>query len=106
MQSLSEPEQMLWRRISVFAGSFSREAVETVCVGDGIPQETMADLLDQLVAQGVVVAELDGQERRYRLPAALRPAAQAQLADSGEAEAESSGGRLCVLSKSQKHGGR
>src|SRR5262245_12805380 len=87
MKPLSEPEQKLWRRLSVFAGSFSREAVEAVCLGEDIPQDTIASLLDQLVAQGVITTEADDQGTRYRLPEALRPAAQAQLADSGEAEA-------------------
>jgi tetratricopeptide (TPR) repeat protein len=87
MNTLSEPEQTLWRRLSVFAGSFSREALEAVCLGEDIPQETAANLLDQLVAQAVVTVEAHDQEIRYRLPAALRPTAHTQLVDSGEAEA-------------------
>jgi tetratricopeptide (TPR) repeat protein len=43
--------------------------------------------LDQLVAQRVVTTEVDDHETRYRLPEALRPAAQAQLVDSGESDA-------------------
>ena len=86
MQFLSKPEQMLWRRISVFAGSFSHEAVEAVCCGEDIPQEAVADLLDQLVAKGLLTAEAGGEETRYRLTEALRPAAQAQLATGGEAD--------------------
>jgi non-specific serine/threonine protein kinase len=84
MNPLSELEQMLWRRLSVFAGSFTLQAIKAVCPGTDIPHESVATLLDQLVAQGVVAIETDGQEARYRLPEALRPAAQAQLADSGE----------------------
>jgi tetratricopeptide (TPR) repeat protein len=87
MKPLSEPEQQLWRRLSVFAGSFSREAVEAVCLGEDIPQDILTDMLDQLTAQGVMTTETDDQETRYRLPEALRPAAQAQLAGSGEADA-------------------
>jgi tetratricopeptide (TPR) repeat protein len=84
MKYLSEPEQALWRRLSVFAGSFSRESIEAVSLGEDIPQETAANLLDQLVAQGVVTVEAQGQESRYRLPEALRATAQTQLVDSGE----------------------
>jgi non-specific serine/threonine protein kinase len=87
MKRLSEPEQMLWRRLSAFAGSFSREALESVCLGEDIPQEAAASLLDQLVAQEVVTVEADGQEARYRLPEALRASARTQLAGSGEEEA-------------------
>jgi tetratricopeptide (TPR) repeat protein len=47
----------------------------------------VTDILDQLAAQELLTAEADDQETRYRLPEALRTAAHAQLADSGEADA-------------------
>ncbi len=87
MKGLSEPEQMLWRRLAVFAGSCSREAVEAVCLEKEMPQDAAASLLDHLVAEGLLTIEVGGQETRYQLPEALRPAAQAQLADSGEVDA-------------------
>jgi tetratricopeptide (TPR) repeat protein len=87
MKLLFEPEQQLWRRLSVFAGSFSREAVEAVCLSDALSREDLADMLGQLAARGAVIVEVDDQETRYRLPEARRPAAQAQLADSGETDA-------------------
>jgi tetratricopeptide (TPR) repeat protein len=85
MYQLSASEETLLRRLAVFAGSCSREAIDTVCLGDDLPQSAVAALLDRLVAQGLLTLDTDGQESRYRLPEALRPAAQTQLADSGEA---------------------
>jgi non-specific serine/threonine protein kinase len=87
MQSLSEPEQKLWRRMSVFAGSFAGAAVEAVCSEDDILRSAVADILDRLAVQEAVTVEAGDQETRYRLPEAQRQAALAQLADSGEAEA-------------------
>ena len=47
-------EQLLWRRLSVFAGGFTLDAAEHVCAGDGIGRHGVVDLLDRLVAQSVV----------------------------------------------------
>jgi non-specific serine/threonine protein kinase len=87
MKTLSEPEQQLWRRLAVFAGNFSREAVEAVCLGEDIPPGAAADRLERLAAQGILTTEFDDHETRFRLPEAQRQAAHAQLDDSGEADA-------------------
>jgi tetratricopeptide (TPR) repeat protein len=84
MHHLSASEQALWRRLSVFADSCSRAMIEAVCLGEDIPQDAAANLLDQLVAQGVVSVEADGQRPRYRLLEALRTSAHTALVESGE----------------------
>ena len=35
-QLLSEPERLLWARLSVFAGGFELDAAQAVCAGDGL----------------------------------------------------------------------
>lgn len=68
---LPEPEQVLWGRLSVFAGGWTLEAAENICVGDydggSIEDFEIIDLLDQLVNKSVVVMdEIDGVSR-YRM---------------------------------------
>ncbi|WP_262059757.1 ATP-binding protein [Streptomyces sp. STR69] len=45
-------ERLLWNRLSVCAGGFALDAVEGVCVGDGIVE---GEVLDRLVVQSVVL---------------------------------------------------
>ena len=61
---LSEEERALFRRLSVFAGGFTLEAVEAVCAGEGIEEDEVLDLLSHLVDKSlVVVQERDGEAR-------------------------------------------
>jgi hypothetical protein len=41
---LSEPERTLFRRLSVFAGGCTLEAIESVCAGNGIFREAVISL--------------------------------------------------------------
>ena len=84
MRSLSEVEQVLVRRVSVFAGSFSPEAMEAVCAGEGIEQNAIAELLCQCIDRGIIMAEGQEPHPRYRLSAVLHQAARRQLVMSGE----------------------
>lgn len=59
--------RLLWARLSVFAGSFDLEAAEYVCGGRGLPAESVLDVLDDLLAQSVVMREDTGAAGRYRL---------------------------------------
>jgi predicted ATPase len=54
---LSEPEQVLFKRLSAFAGGFTLEAAESVGTGGGIEEEDVLDLLSILVDKSLVVAE-------------------------------------------------
>ncbi len=49
-QLLEEPERVLFRRLSVFRGGWSLEAVEIVCAGDGVDHPEILDVLARLVA--------------------------------------------------------
>ncbi|KND34152.1 ATP-binding protein [Streptomyces acidiscabies] len=77
-------EQLLWNRLSVFAGGFGLDAAETIGTGDGIAAHEVLDLLDRLVAQSVVLTcERDGVPR-YRLLETIRTYGRTRLAESGE----------------------
>ncbi|HXF63234.1 MAG TPA: tetratricopeptide repeat protein, partial [Caldilineaceae bacterium] len=76
---LSPAEQAFFTRLAVFAGSFSLEAVESVCAGDGLAQDDLLDLLADLVEKSLVIAAEAGAEMRYRLLAPIRHYAAARL---------------------------
>ena len=72
---LSESEQSLFNRLSVFAGGFSLQAAEAVCSGDGLPDDRILDLLSGLVDRSLVVVSQDnsgGGSSRYMLLETLR----------------------------------
>jgi predicted ATPase/DNA-binding SARP family transcriptional activator/DNA-binding CsgD family transcriptional regulator len=72
---LDEKERKLFGRLSVFAGSWTLEAAEEVCSGDGIEQDDVLNLLSRLVDKSLVVAEASpgaGEEVRYRMLETIR----------------------------------
>jgi len=81
---LTEAEQMLFRRLSVFAG-WSLEMAEQVCAGDDVPAGDVLSLTAALVDKSLVVLEPEilGQAR-YRMLDTIREYAAAHLADAGE----------------------
>jgi predicted ATPase/class 3 adenylate cyclase len=93
---LSEDERLLLRRLSVFAGSWTLEAVEEVCSGDGIESYEVLDLLSQLVNKSLVVVIEKSQVRkrslsnqgsfRYRMLETIRQYAREKLQQAGEGD--------------------
>ena len=85
---LDENEQLLLRRLSVFAGGWTLEAAEEVCSGDGIDSYDVLDLLTQLVNKSLVVvieSSLNG-ESRYRMLETIRQYAREKLAETDGGE--------------------
>ena len=83
---LSEEEQMLFARMSVFAGGADLEAVEVVC-GDGPEDGDVMDLLGSLVDKSMVLAERTPSGMRYRQLETLRQYGEEQLIDAGGSDA-------------------
>ena len=81
---LTIPEQVLLRRLSVFAG-WSLEMAEQVCSDEVIPPEDILDLIAALVDKSLVVREPEvlGQAR-YRMLDTIREYAATQLAQADE----------------------
>ena len=81
---LTGEEQVLLRRLSVFAG-WSLEMAEQVCADKDIPATAVLDLLAALVDKSLVVVESEvlGQAR-YRLLDTIREYAAARLDEAGE----------------------
>jgi predicted ATPase/DNA-binding CsgD family transcriptional regulator len=85
---LSEPERVLFRRLSTFAGGWTLEASEAVAAGGGIEEGEVLDLLSGLVEKSLVMARGSDQGSvRYRLLEPLRQYAWEKVEESGEAQA-------------------
>jgi predicted ATPase/DNA-binding SARP family transcriptional activator len=83
---LSSAEQELLRRLAVFVGGFTIEAVESVSVPRNTPADRVLDLLFQLIDKSLIVAEERGSDVRYRLLETIRQYAWEQLEEAGEVE--------------------
>ena len=81
---LSEEERVLWRRLSVFAGSFGLQAAEDVCSGAGLERERIVDLVASLVAKSILTMGHGGRRGRYRLLETLRLYGAQRLAEADE----------------------
>jgi non-specific serine/threonine protein kinase len=82
---LSEPEQVLLQRLSVFAGGCSLSAAETVCTGDGIERDRVLDLLSSLVNKSLVTAAtLHRSEARYSMLETIRYYGREKLEEARE----------------------
>ncbi len=85
-QLLDEPERTLFRRLSVFQGSFRLESAEEVCGFDPLESWDVLDLLAKLVDKSLVATVEVGDEVRYRLLETLRQFARERLAEDGESD--------------------
>jgi predicted ATPase/DNA-binding CsgD family transcriptional regulator len=79
----SPAEQLLWARLSVFAGAFDVTAAEEVCTGWPLD---MADILETLVAlvDKSVVLRVEEDGTQYRLLDTIREFGAEKLAQAGE----------------------
>ena len=84
---LNKHEQTLFRRLGVFRGSFTLDAAETVCAGDGIERQGVIDLVDSLVAKSLLRREDSTMVARFRMLETVREFARAKLDASYEAAA-------------------
>jgi predicted ATPase/class 3 adenylate cyclase len=69
---LSDKERRLLARSSVFAASWTLEAAEAICAGDGIEDAEILDLVAQLVDKSLVTVDDSHDGSRYRLPETVR----------------------------------
>ena len=109
-QLLDDVEQHLLRRLSVFMGSCTLEAVEAVCGRDSIEASDVLDILSRLVDKSLVVV-VPGPENRYRLLDTVRQYGRERLEEAGESEATQSAHRdwcssIVEFAADQIRGGR
>lgn len=85
---LTEPQQILFRRLSIFKGGFTLEAAESVCSGEGIESHSVLNLLRELVSKSLVIA----QSARFRMLETILAYASHKLQGANE-----------TISLSQRH---
>lgn len=81
---LSEPERIVFRRLSGFAGGFTLAAAEAVCAGSGIEREEVLDLVSQLVLKSLALSHRDVGSARYRMLETMREFSLEKLQEAGE----------------------
>jgi predicted ATPase/class 3 adenylate cyclase len=81
---LTEQEQVLFCRLSIFAGTFSLEAAEEICSGAGIEDVEVLDLVASLVDKSLLVAETTRNAERYKLLESLRAYGWEKLQAQGD----------------------
>jgi predicted ATPase/DNA-binding CsgD family transcriptional regulator len=81
---LAEEEQIAWRRLSIFAGSFDLEGAEAICGDDGLPAGPATDLVAGLVEKSILRRELYAPTPRYRMLETIRDYGRDRLRDAGE----------------------
>ena len=83
---LEPDQQRLFRRLGVFAGSFSRATAVEVANLEGVSAGELSDGLDDLVRRSLVVADVSGDQTRFRLLETLKHYGLERLADAGETD--------------------
>jgi predicted ATPase/DNA-binding CsgD family transcriptional regulator len=79
----SEPERLLWARLSVFVGGVDLTAVEYVCSDEKLPSAEVEEALSGLVDRSIVTLDDD----RFVMLETLREYGLERLAQRGEATA-------------------
>jgi predicted ATPase len=99
---LPEVEKVLFRRLSVFAGRFSLDAVEEVGADDSLIRSSILAPLAELVDKSLVMADLG----RYRLLETVRTYGRERLTDAHEIDTMQArlGAYVLGLAKSRRAG--
>ena len=93
---LTGREQAMLRRLAVFAGGWTLESAEQVCVGSGIDAADVFEHLTSLVDKSLVLPEEHAGATRYRMLETVRQYALDRLRESGE-EAQWRGSHLACF---------
>lgn len=80
---LAEPEQALFARMSVFAGSFDVEAAHAVCAEPSHDEDDTLDLLTGLVDKSMVTVRAGASATRFALLETLRAYGRERLDEQG-----------------------
>ena len=82
---LSDAEQTLLRRLSIFAGPFSIESAELVCAGGRLSAVVLADIFLALVRKSLILDE-GGESATFTLLESVRAYGREKLSAAGEAD--------------------
>jgi predicted ATPase len=101
---LDDEEQLLLRRLGVFASGFDLAATEAVCSGHVLEVSTVADVLARLVEKSLVSAEHVGRVDRYHLLETVRLYAVERLEAAGEGATLAERHARWALDKAERDG--
>ena len=80
-------EKLLFHRLSLFAGSWTLEAAEAICMGEEIEADSVLELLSELVDKSLVGVEAEFEsQKRFRLLETVRQYGQERLREAEEEE--------------------
>ncbi len=82
--ALSGSEQAVFRRLSVFAGSFTLDAAQAVTTDDLVVSSDAVEIVASLVSKSLLNADVTTAIGQYRLLDTTRAYALGKLTDSGE----------------------
>ncbi len=83
---LGETEKVVFRRLSIFPGSFNLEGVEAICSQDDIAAAAVLPAVTRLLRASLVTVQPWGREVRYRLLETVRRYAREKLQEAREVE--------------------
>jgi non-specific serine/threonine protein kinase len=81
---LTDVEQAMLRRVSVFAGGWTLAAAEHACTGDAIEKSDTLGVLTSLADKNLVITEEHAGATRYRMLETIRQYALDRLRETGE----------------------
>jgi non-specific serine/threonine protein kinase len=80
----SVDEKLLWRRLSVFAGSADLEAIEHICSSEDLPRGSILAVIDSLVSKSILISLVTPGTVRYRVLETIREYAHERAEEAGE----------------------
>jgi tetratricopeptide (TPR) repeat protein len=84
---LGEDERVMLRRLAIFPGSFTADAACAVASDANIDEFAVIDLLSQLVARSLLIADTGSGATRYRMLETMRAYAHEKLCGAEETDA-------------------
>lgn len=84
---LSEPEQILLRRLSIFTGGWTLDVAEEICSGDRLEQTDILDLSTRLVDKSLVIMADETNGSRFHMLETIHQYARENLEKNAEADA-------------------
>src|SRR5262249_33426453 len=83
-QLLVPDEQIVFRRLSIFAGGFTLDAAEQIADGDGVERAGVADAVERLASRSLVAVDHKRAEPRLHMLEPVRQYAAERLLEAGE----------------------
>lgn len=77
-------EKVLWRRMSVFAGSADLDAIERTCSDEILSQSSILEVVDTLVSKSILMAVVTPKSVRYQVLETIRQYGLERAQDAGE----------------------